>query len=289
MNNLLLCEVKTPVLTLCLTSLLNSNLEMSQVVSDMCLCIFQCVPNSRHLPLATISVVKDHPEMTDWVHSKDDSAPFYISSNIYTKIVVDRVQAADQRTYNVLFLSTGTVKCMQFTTLFCCCLQSVLSWLFGRALFTISADNSGLRIKLRSLPKRFLKQMCAVFEDTGKIHKVLEAGSKPFIISETQISSQSSIQSMNLHSKKVEKIFSSANCLENRALLSGALLPTSVPQRKYLFFTGLLQFFSIWINYYIWSAQLDIISVFGPLFIVKVLFWFHCPVFINIVFGCSRK
>lgn len=103
-----------------------------------------CVPNSRNLPLATISVVKDHPEMTGWVHSKDDSAPFYISSNIYTKIVVDRVQAADQRTYNVLFLST----------------------------------------------------------DTGKIHKVLEAGSKPFIISETQISSQSSIQSMNLHSKK---------------------------------------------------------------------------------------
>lgn len=228
--------------TLYLVSLLNSNLKMSQVVSDMCLCIFQCVPNSRNLPLATISVVKDHPEMTDWVHSKDDSAPFYISSNIYTKIVVDRVQAADQRTYNVLFLSTGTVKCMQFTTSFFR-LQSVLSRLFRRALFTISADNSGLRIKLRSLPKRFLKQMCSVFEDTGKIHKVLEAGSKPFIISETQISSQSSIQSMNLHSKKVEKIFSSATCLENRALLSVALLPTSVPQRKCLFFTGLLQFF----------------------------------------------
>lgn len=177
---------------------------MSQFLLHCALCVFQCVPNSRHLPLATISVVKDHPEMTGWVHSKDDRAPFYISSNIYTKIVVDRVQAADQRTYNVLFLSTGMLKRIEFTLLFCC-LQSVLSRSFGRALFAISAHDNGLRIKLRSLPKRFIKQMCAVFEDTGKIHKVLEAGSKPFIISETQISSQSSIQSMKLHTKKVEK------------------------------------------------------------------------------------
>ena len=69
--------------------------------------MFQCVKNSRHLPLATVNMVKDYPEMTDWVHSMHYKAPFYISSNNYTKIAVDRVQAADQRLYNILLLSTG--------------------------------------------------------------------------------------------------------------------------------------------------------------------------------------
>ncbi|XP_029952788.1 semaphorin-7A [Salarias fasciatus] len=99
-----------------------------------------CVSNSRSLPQATINIIKDYPEMTDWVHA----APFYVSSNNYTKIVVDRVQAADQNMYNVLFLAT----------------------------------------------------------DSGKIHKVLEAGSEPFIISETRLSNTSSIQVMKLDSEK---------------------------------------------------------------------------------------
>lgn len=103
-----------------------------------------CVPNSRSLPQATLNVVKDYPEMTDWVHSVHNTAPFYISSNNYTKIVVDQVQAADKRVYNILLLAT----------------------------------------------------------DTGKIHKVLEAGSEPFIISETHLSNSSTIQAMKLDSKK---------------------------------------------------------------------------------------
>ncbi|XP_038562143.1 semaphorin-7A [Micropterus salmoides] len=103
-----------------------------------------CVKNSKSLPLATVNMVKDYPEMTEWVHSVHYTAPFYISSNNYTKIVVDQVQAADQSMYNVLLLAT----------------------------------------------------------DSGKIHKVLEAGSEPFIISETQLYSQSTIQSMKLDSKK---------------------------------------------------------------------------------------
>ncbi|XP_049930118.1 semaphorin-7A [Epinephelus moara] len=103
-----------------------------------------CVKNSRTLPLATVNMVKDYPEMTHWVHSIHYSAPFYVSGNNYTKIVVDRVLASDQRMYNILLLAT----------------------------------------------------------DSGKIHKVLEAGSEPFIISETQLSSRSSIQSMKLDSKK---------------------------------------------------------------------------------------
>ncbi|XP_070763581.1 semaphorin-7A [Enoplosus armatus] len=103
-----------------------------------------CVRNSKSLPLATVNMVKDYPEMTDWVHSMHYAAPFYISSNNYTKITVDRVKAADQRMYNILLLAT----------------------------------------------------------DSGKIHKVLEAGSQPFIISETQLDSCSAIQSMKLDSKK---------------------------------------------------------------------------------------
>ncbi len=74
----------------------------------LCPYIFQCVKNSRSsLPLATVNMVKNYPEMTDWVHSVHYTAPFYISSNNYTKIVVDRVQAADQSMYNILFLATG--------------------------------------------------------------------------------------------------------------------------------------------------------------------------------------
>ncbi|XP_068579641.1 semaphorin-7A [Cebidichthys violaceus] len=103
-----------------------------------------CVKNSRTLPLATVNMVKDYPEMTDWVHSVHYKAPFYISSNNYTKIAVDRVQAADQRMYNVLLLAT----------------------------------------------------------DSGTIHKVLESGSEPFIISETQLPSYSTIKSMKLVSNK---------------------------------------------------------------------------------------
>ncbi|XP_061677486.1 semaphorin-7A isoform X2 [Syngnathoides biaculeatus] len=111
-----------------------------------------CVRNSRALPLATISVVRDHPEMSDWVHPVHYSAPFYVSNNNYTKLAVDRVQAADQRVYRVLLLAT----------------------------------------------------------DSGKIHKILESGSEPFIISQTQIPSLSSIQSMKLDSKEKKLVVSSA-------------------------------------------------------------------------------
>lgn len=40
--------------------------------------------------------------------------------------------------------------------------------------------------------------------DTGKIHKVLVAGSEPFIILETQLSNISPIQAMTLDSQKVQ-------------------------------------------------------------------------------------
>ncbi|XP_061139591.1 semaphorin-7A isoform X1 [Syngnathus typhle] len=111
-----------------------------------------CVRNSRLLPLATVSVVRDYPEMSDWVHSVHYTSPFYVSNDNYTKIVVDRVQAADLSAYNVLLLAT----------------------------------------------------------DSGKIHKILESGSEPFIISQTEISNHSSIQSMKLDSKKKKLVVSFA-------------------------------------------------------------------------------
>lgn len=67
----------------------------------------QCVSDSKDLPLATVNVIKDHPEMTDWIHPIQPYTPFYISNYNYTKIVVDRVQAADYTMHNVLLLATG--------------------------------------------------------------------------------------------------------------------------------------------------------------------------------------
>ncbi|CAL8325238.1 unnamed protein product [Gadus morhua 'NCC'] len=70
-----------------------------------------CVKNSRGLPYATLNVVKDHSEMSEWLHSSiHPLAPFYVSSYNYTKLAVDRVRAADQHTYNVLLLATDTGK-----------------------------------------------------------------------------------------------------------------------------------------------------------------------------------
>ncbi|XP_035498125.1 semaphorin-7A isoform X2 [Scophthalmus maximus] len=103
----------------------------------------KCVKDSMNLPRTTITVVKDNPEMTDWVHSVHYTAPFYTSSIKYTRIAVDQVQAVDH-VYNVLLLAT----------------------------------------------------------DSGKIHKILEAGSEAFIISETQLSYNSTLQSMKLDSKQ---------------------------------------------------------------------------------------
>lgn len=103
-----------------------------------------CVKNSKALPLATVNMVKEHPEMADWVHSVHYKAPFYVSSYNYTKIVVDQVQGADHKLHNVLLLVT----------------------------------------------------------DSGKVHKVLEAGGEPFLISETRLPNCSSVLSVKLDSRK---------------------------------------------------------------------------------------
>ncbi|KAG7468250.1 hypothetical protein MATL_G00140920 [Megalops atlanticus] len=65
-----------------------------------------CVPDSRSLPQSTVKVIQNHPEMSDWIHPNHRHAPLYISTVNYTRIVVDRVLAADGRPHNVLFLAT---------------------------------------------------------------------------------------------------------------------------------------------------------------------------------------
>ncbi|KAM9808040.1 semaphorin-7A [Neosynchiropus ocellatus] len=103
-----------------------------------------CVKNRQDLSMSTLNMLKDYPEMSQWVHPVHSSAPLYVSNYHYKKIAVDTVQAADRRTYNVLLLAT----------------------------------------------------------DSGRIHKVLESGSEPFIILQTEPLSNSSVHSMKLDSKR---------------------------------------------------------------------------------------
>ncbi|XP_060770881.1 semaphorin-7A [Neoarius graeffei] len=67
-----------------------------------------CVRDSRSLPIHTMNIVRNYPEMSDWVHPIQKHAPFYISNNNYTKITVDRVNASNEKVYNVLLLATDT-------------------------------------------------------------------------------------------------------------------------------------------------------------------------------------
>lgn len=67
----------------------------------------QCVADSSKLPGETLSFVKDHVEMDDWIQPINKQRPFYISSLKYTKIAVDRVMGTNSELYNVLFLATG--------------------------------------------------------------------------------------------------------------------------------------------------------------------------------------
>uniref|UniRef100_A0A3Q2D3F3 Semaphorin 7A (JohnMiltonHagen blood group) n=1 Tax=Cyprinodon variegatus TaxID=28743 RepID=A0A3Q2D3F3_CYPVA len=68
-----------------------------------------CVPNSKVISFDTLNVVRDHPEMVNWVHPLHYKAPFYVSNYNYTKIAVDQVKAADGQLYNVLLLATGRI------------------------------------------------------------------------------------------------------------------------------------------------------------------------------------
>lgn len=67
----------------------------------------QNMNNSLHLPDKTLQFVKDHPLLEDPIlpiHNR----PRLITKDVnYTQIVVERVQALDKITYDVIFTGTG--------------------------------------------------------------------------------------------------------------------------------------------------------------------------------------
>ncbi|XP_016145817.1 semaphorin-7A-like [Sinocyclocheilus grahami] len=108
-----------------------------------------CVKQSNSIPISTLQIIKDHPEMKDWIQPIQKEMPFFTSNKNFTKIAIDRVQASDDSMHNVLLLAT----------------------------------------------------------DNGVILKILEDGSKAFIISETHLCNGSApVHSMKLDSEK-RKLF----------------------------------------------------------------------------------
>lgn len=76
--------------------------------------MLQCITNSDRensydsslqLPDATLNFAKKHPLMED----KALARPLLLTKGInFTRLAVDRVNALDQRAYNMLFIGTGT-------------------------------------------------------------------------------------------------------------------------------------------------------------------------------------
>lgn len=68
----------------------------------------QNISSSLHLPDKTLQFVKDHPLLEDPV-LPIGNGPRLIAKDVnYTQIVVDRVQALDQKIYDVIFTGTGS-------------------------------------------------------------------------------------------------------------------------------------------------------------------------------------
>lgn len=75
---------------------------------------WQCITNNDResgynssllLPDATLNFAKKHPLMADKVLAR----PLLLTKGInFTRLAVDRVNALDQRVYNMLFIGTGT-------------------------------------------------------------------------------------------------------------------------------------------------------------------------------------
>uniref|UniRef100_A0A672MDE9 Semaphorin 7A n=1 Tax=Sinocyclocheilus grahami TaxID=75366 RepID=A0A672MDE9_SINGR len=70
-----------------------------------------CVKQSNSIPISTLQIIKDHPEMKDWIQPIQKEMPFFTSNKNFTKIAIDRVQASDDSMHNVLLLATGILAC----------------------------------------------------------------------------------------------------------------------------------------------------------------------------------
>ncbi|KAK2867338.1 hypothetical protein QQF64_023030 [Cirrhinus molitorella] len=64
-----------------------------------------CDEKSNSIPISTLQIIKDHPEMKNWIEPIQKETPFFTSNKNFTKIAVDRVQASDDSIYNVLLLA----------------------------------------------------------------------------------------------------------------------------------------------------------------------------------------
>ncbi|KAJ8281238.1 hypothetical protein GJAV_G00065180 [Gymnothorax javanicus] len=65
-----------------------------------------CVANSKAIPVETLRILKEHPEMSQWIWPLQRQAPFYITNTAYTRIAVDTVTAVDGHPHNILLLAT---------------------------------------------------------------------------------------------------------------------------------------------------------------------------------------
>ncbi|MBN3308930.1 SEM7A protein, partial [Amia calva] len=66
-----------------------------------------CVRDSTTLSKEVLDIIKDNPEMEDWVKPIDKTAPFMVSHKHYRKIQVDRVMGQNNTSHTVLLLSAG--------------------------------------------------------------------------------------------------------------------------------------------------------------------------------------
>ncbi|XP_048829009.1 semaphorin-7A-like isoform X2 [Brienomyrus brachyistius] len=68
-----------------------------------------CVVDSTKLPLDVLRLVKDHPEMKDWVRPVNNSDPIVVSHHHqYKDIRVDRVNTSLGASYHVILLTLGS-------------------------------------------------------------------------------------------------------------------------------------------------------------------------------------
>lgn len=69
----------------------------------------QCVSSGQHTPSETFKIADSHPEVEDRVEPLSPTkSPLFHNKHRYQKIGVHEVSAADGRSYNVLYLATGT-------------------------------------------------------------------------------------------------------------------------------------------------------------------------------------
>nr|XP_015198946.1 PREDICTED: semaphorin-7A-like [Lepisosteus oculatus] len=152
-----------------------------------------CVSDSTKLNMDVLNIIKDNPEMEDWVKPIDQSAPFMVSHRHYRQIQVDVVKRRANSSHTVLLMSLGELHAevlLPYTGILFLSLKVCLICSLAFTKFISSC-------RIRQDCQRNTLQILLY------IHKVLEANGKPFIISEIYpFKKKTYIQSMILDSAK---------------------------------------------------------------------------------------